>query len=92
MSKTETLSVHIDPKLRADLAAIAKREDRSISSIVELAIRDRIAFDREQKRGIERAIEQADQGDVVPHGAVREWVESWGTDFELPMPEPKSPS
>lgn len=33
------------------------------------------------------AIESVKKGKVVSHEEVRKWLESWGTDNELPRPE-----
>jgi predicted transcriptional regulator len=36
---------------------------------------------------IEEGIADADAGRVIPFEKVRAWLESWGTDSELPPPE-----
>ncbi|CAN7687505.1 hypothetical protein [Rhizobium sp. LjRoot254] len=37
---------------------------------------------------IEAALAEADKGIFVSQEAVDRWMESWGTENELPMPEP----
>jgi hypothetical protein len=47
-----------------------------------------------QDAAIEEGLRAAEEGRVVDHERVVEWVESWGTDNELPMPtsNPISPA
>ncbi|MCP4320223.1 MAG: ribbon-helix-helix protein, CopG family [Hyphomicrobiales bacterium] len=90
MGKTATLTFRVDASLKEELAKIAKREDRTTSYIAEQAIKDRVAIEQAQIKGIEQAIEQADRGELIPHDEVKAWVESWGTYNELPMPKPKT--
>lgn len=90
MSKTTTINLRIDADLKAQFSKLAKREERSTAYMVELAMRDRLAFEAAQIRAIEVGLEQASRGEVVPHTAVREWAESLGTEAELPLPKSKT--
>ena len=90
MSKTATLNLRIDAGLKAEFSKLAEREERSTAYMVELAMRDRLAFEAAQIRAIEVGLEQANRGKVVPHSAVKEWVQSLGTDAELPLPTSKT--
>ena len=45
------------------------------------------AFNEWQIAGIKRAIASLDRGDGVPHERVKEWIASWGSDNELPVPK-----
>ena len=40
-----------------------------------------------QVGGIKRAIASLDRGDVVSHERIKEWVASWGSKNELPIPK-----
>ena len=40
-----------------------------------------------RREAIEAAIEEADKGLFVSGERVTEWIESWGTENELPMPK-----
>ncbi len=44
--------------------------------------------DRLFTSAVEAGIAQADAGLVTGHARVKEWLESWGTDSEKPLPEP----
>jgi predicted transcriptional regulator len=48
----------------------------------------RLAWERE---AIAHALAEADAGLVVDSAEVDRWLDSLGTDQELPMPEPKRP-
>jgi RHH-type transcriptional regulator, rel operon repressor / antitoxin RelB len=52
------------------------------------AIAEYVEANEWQIAGIEQAIKKADAGRVVPHDDAKHWVESWGTERELPMPDP----
>jgi predicted transcriptional regulator len=45
----ETIGTRIDPDLREKLEAIAEREERSISALVRIAIREFIVLDEKGK-------------------------------------------
>lgn len=90
MGKNATLHLRIDAELKDQLTKLAKQQDRSASYVAEQAIRDRIAFEQAQVRAIEEGLAQANRGELIPHEEVKAWVESWGTENELPAPEPKS--
>jgi predicted transcriptional regulator len=40
-----------------------------------------------QIEGIRKAIRSLDDGRSIPHEDVAAWVESWGTEHELPKPK-----
>jgi hypothetical protein len=44
-------------------------------------------IDPEFRAGVEAGIADIEAGRMVPIEKVLEWVNSWGTDNELPMPE-----
>ena len=41
-------------------------------------------------KAVQEGIESADAGDLIPHEEVWAWVDSWDTENELPMPQPKA--
>ena len=92
MSKTTNFNLRIDACPKAVFSKLAKREIRSTAYMVELAMRDRLAFEAAQIRAIEVGLEQAGRAEIVPHAAVEEWAQSLGTDAELPLPTSKTNS
>ena len=80
------MTVRLDKRIKQSLDEIAKHENRSKSFMAAAAISEYVAFHESQVEGIKKAIASADKGEGVPHEKVKAWVESWGTDNELPMP------
>ena len=81
-------SLRLDSRTKARLEREARAADRSASY---LAIRAIEAFldAREAKRNeIEAAIAESDRGVFVSQEAMARWMDSWGTDNELPPPAP----
>lgn len=84
-----TMTVRLNKRTKSVLEQIASHEKRTKSFVASQAIANYIDIYEAQVRGIERAIASADAGYFVPHEDVKAWVESWGTDNELPRPSTK---
>jgi predicted transcriptional regulator len=82
------LSLRLEPELKSRLEAEAESEDRSVSDVATRAIEAFLDSRDALRVDLEAAIAEADKGVFVSHEAVHRWMESWGTDNELPMPEP----
>lgn len=80
-------ALELSPEASRDLAGLAERTGRSVDALLEEAIERYLADEREILEGIERGIADADAGRTVDHDAVVAWVESWGTEDELPRPK-----
>ena len=80
------MTVRVDATVKKSLERIAKYEKRSKSYLAAVAIASYIDVYEAQIAGIKRAIASADAGEGIPHHKVKAWVESLGTDHELPMP------
>ena len=81
-----TLTLRLDSKLKRSLDSIAAYENRSRSFMAMQAVAGFVAVHEAQIEGIKKAIASADAGRFSSHEDVKAWVESWGTDNELPMP------
>lgn len=81
-------SLRLSPELKDRLDAVAEDEDRSASYIATKAIEAFLDARDARDHAIREAIAEADKGIFVSSEAVDRWMESWGTDNELPMPEP----
>lgn len=86
MAKTTHLSLRIRPELTREIRALASALDRPKSWVVEKAVEAYLETQRWQIEAIEAGVAAADAGDLIPHKAVRAWVESWGSPKEKPMP------
>ncbi len=89
MAKEATVKLRIDEQKRDKLKEIAAHENRSMSYVVEQAIDERIAYEEAWERGVDKAITSLETKGGIPDQEVKAWVESWGTDSELPMPLPR---
>ncbi|MEM0898868.1 MAG: hypothetical protein AAGI92_02835 [Pseudomonadota bacterium] len=84
---TTTFTMRLDEETKKALEAEARRNDRSAGYIAKKAITemlDREAYKREQ---IAEAVKEADKGSFISEEAIDAWVDSWGTENELPPPE-----
>jgi predicted transcriptional regulator len=81
-------SVRLDDGLRAELQAEAKRLDRPASYLASKAIAYYLAERKREREILLERLKEADKGVFVSSEKVGEWVDSWFTENELPMPEP----
>ena len=83
--------LRVRPELITGLDELAKASGRSRDELAEEALAEYLEVQRWQIAGIEEAIRDADAGEPgIAHEDVAAWLDSWGTDHELPPPEPKS--
>ena len=87
MGGSTTLTIRVDKEMKDRLERIAKSQRRSKAFIAVQAIEDYLAVQEAQIKGIEEAIASMDSGEGIEHERVREWIESWDTGNELPMPK-----
>jgi RHH-type transcriptional regulator, rel operon repressor / antitoxin RelB len=88
---TDSAILHVRPELVTGLDELAKASGRSREELAEEALAEYLEVQRWQIAGIEEAVRAADAGELgIPHEDVAAWLDSWGTDDELPPPEPKS--
>ena len=90
MAKTTTMTVRLTPELSDKLDALARDAKRSKSYLASEAIAAYVEINAWQVARIKEALDEARSGAPgVSHAEVVRWMESWGTDHELPRPEPK---
>lgn len=82
-----TFTVRVDAAVKKRLEKLAKSTGRSRSFIAAEAIGSYLDVNEWQVAGIKRAIEAMDQGDGIPHERVKEWIGSWGSKKERPVPK-----
>ncbi len=87
MPHDATLTIRLEQSLKDRLEAVATRTRRSKSFLAAEAIGEFLSVQDWQERRIREALASADRGEGMPHEEVAAWVESWGADNELPMPE-----
>lgn len=83
-------SVRLHPEFEQALQAITRATHRSKSWLINQAVKEYIERqNQEQDRWQQtlQAMESVAEGRVVSGEAVQAWLQSWGTDKELPPPE-----
>ncbi len=85
---TTPFSIRLDTKLKARLEKEAKRRDRTAAFIASRAIK--LYFEQLDlvEQEIDAAFAEADKGVFISGEKIFDWMNSWGTENELPPPEP----
>jgi len=84
--QSTTMTVRLSRDTKERLEKAAKHQNRSKSFLAAEAIENLLQMQEEQDAGIRAAMVSMDKHGGIPHEKVKQWVESWGTDNELPMP------
>jgi RHH-type rel operon transcriptional repressor/antitoxin RelB len=84
---TTTFTVRVDAAVRKRLERLAKSTGRSRSFLAAEAINDYLDVNEWQVAGIKQALASFDRGRGVLHEQVKDWVESWGSRNERPVPK-----
>jgi predicted transcriptional regulator len=87
MSRTVSLAFRTRADLNEELEALAKATDRSKSWHIEQALEAYLEYERDVTEKIKEGLADIEAGRTVPHEEVVAWLESLGTDHELPMPQ-----
>ena len=85
MSST-TLTVHVENSVNERLERLAKSTGRSRAVLAAELINESLDVYESQVDGIQRAISSLDRGEAISHEEVRDWVASWGSPTEKPVP------
>ena len=85
MSST-TFTVRADPDAKERLERFAKSTGPSRSFLAAEAINQYLEVNEWQVAGIKQAIASLDRGEGVAHEQVKDWVTSWGSRRERPIP------
>lgn len=72
--------------IEARLAALAQDRGQPISDLAAEAIAAFVEMEIWQERHIRQGKAELEAGAIVSHERVTEWLDSWGTDNELPAP------
>ena len=85
MSST-TFTVRVDADSKERLERLAKSTGRSRSFLAAEAIYQYLEVNEWQVAGIKQATASLDRGEGVAHEQVKDWVTSWGSRRERPIP------
>ena len=85
--RSTPFTVRVNPVAKKRLERLAKNTGRSRSFLAAEAINEYLDVNEWQVSGIKQAIASLDRGEGVPHQQVRDWIASWGSDREQPIPK-----
>jgi len=85
----DQLTIRLTPEPKEKLEALAPDMGRDPAEAATMAIEAYIEANAWQVRHIREALDEAKLGTPgIPHEEVVKWMDSWGTDHELPRPTP----
>jgi RHH-type rel operon transcriptional repressor/antitoxin RelB len=85
--RSTTFTVRVDQRAKKRLEKLAENTGRSRSYLAAEAINEYLDVNEWQVSGIKRAIASLDRGAGVPHQQVKDWIASWGSENERPIPK-----
>jgi predicted transcriptional regulator len=90
MSDKANMAVKLEPDLKAKLQALGETKKRSTHWLMCEAIRRYVETEEEAERHNREALESLARfeatGEYIAHEDVDAWLQTWGTDHELPAP------
>ncbi|MBF0305296.1 MAG: CopG family ribbon-helix-helix protein [Alphaproteobacteria bacterium] len=86
MPVTVPVTVRISPEVNEQLERLAEATSRSKSLLAAEAIGAFVQTESQFVDAVEEGRRAVREGRVVSHHEVRKWLESWGSDAELPPP------
>lgn len=81
-------SLRLDPELKEWLEREAARQDRSVAWLAKQAIETMKDSIEARRKMVRDAVAQADEGTFVSQEAVHDWMATWDTERETPVPAP----
>ena len=82
------LSLHVDAELKKKLEDEARSQNVSAENVAERAIQRYLEIREHERAVLRERIAEADKGIFISEEAMNRWIDSWGTENELPPPEP----
>lgn len=82
-------SIRLQPEVEQDLRETAQQLNRSRNWLVNEAVREYVARHQMERARMDEtlaAIDAVARGEVVSGQAVHAWLDSWGSEDELPPP------
>jgi predicted transcriptional regulator len=86
---TTTFTVRVDLAARKRLEKLAKSTGRTRSFLAAQAINEYLEVNEWQVAGIKQAIASLERGEGISHEQVKDWISSWGSAKERPIPRRK---
>jgi predicted transcriptional regulator len=90
MADTVTLSFRVSAEKAERLAKLAKAMDRPRSWLLDRALDEYLDWEEYAVAEIQAGLKELDEGRFISHEKMVAWLDSLGTDYELPPPEPET--
>jgi predicted transcriptional regulator len=87
MSETVVLTIRLPTEVKQRLDRLARDSALSSSRLATDAILGFLDEQELAREKIRAGLADADAGRVVPHQEVARWLQSWGSEDELPAPK-----
>ena len=84
----KSLSVRLKPEVNERLQAEAQASSLDVGEVAAAAIETYLEAQAEKRVQALAAVAAADNGIFISGEKMRAWIESWGSDEELPAPDP----
>lgn len=82
-----SITVQLDSEVQARLVEIAEARQQPVSDVAADVIAMYVAGEGWERQHILQGLAELDAGEGVSHERVVEWLDSWGTENELPAPK-----
>jgi len=82
-----SITVQLDSAVQARLVELAEARQQPISDVAAEVIAMYVEFESWERQHILQGLTELDAGEGVSHERVAEWLDSWGTENELPAPK-----
>ena len=80
-------SIRLDDELRQSLEREAEIEDRPPAQLAVRAIRAMLEAKAAKRVAIQEALERADHGRFISAEVMNDWIDTWDTENEVPVPK-----
>jgi len=87
MANSGTLTIRLPEDQIRRLEELAETTRRSSSALAAEAVANYLKYQKWKAGAIEEGLEDLRAGRVISHDRVVQWLDSWGTENELPPPE-----
>ena len=81
-------TLRLPDEVRDDLKFLSTSMNRTQASIASEILKEKVSIRARRIRAIQEAKQQAKNGAFISQEAVEKWVDSLGSDNELPLPAP----
>jgi predicted transcriptional regulator len=82
-----SITVQLDSAVQARLVELAEARHQPVSDVAAEVIAMYVAAEDWERQHILQGLAELDAGGGVPHERVVEWLDSWGSENELPAPK-----